>query len=316
MALDHYVSQVHLKRFYSPVLGNLMYAIRKSDLREFTPNSEAVCRIDDGNTNPFLQEERAIEEFLKDIEPKYNRAVEKLLSKNIDSECIYTIAGFVSYILTCSPTAMRLKCDPLKRTVEETTRIVDAKEGFPPPPPELAGKSLTDLLDQGLVQVEIDPKYPQAIGIVSILSLISTFGNFKWDILINGFDDNPFFTSDYPVAIEETADPRILNKIIPLAPNIAIRIHTDLEFEKGKTDFSFSRFRYNIRKISRAEVIKINLLIVRCAESLVFFRDNYQWVPNFITRNARFRINPTTREIPFGKGTVLWFTQEITKTST
>ena len=48
MPLDHYVSQVHLKNFYSPKLGELMYAIRKSDLKEFTPNSESVCRIDDG----------------------------------------------------------------------------------------------------------------------------------------------------------------------------------------------------------------------------------------------------------------------------
>ena len=29
MALDHFVSQVHLRNFYSPVLGDLMYAIRK-----------------------------------------------------------------------------------------------------------------------------------------------------------------------------------------------------------------------------------------------------------------------------------------------
>jgi len=46
-----------------------MYAIRKNDLKAFTPNSDAVCRIENGNTNPFLQEERIIEEFLKGIEP-------------------------------------------------------------------------------------------------------------------------------------------------------------------------------------------------------------------------------------------------------
>jgi hypothetical protein len=33
MALDHYVSQVHLKNFYSPAMAGLMYAIRKSDLK-------------------------------------------------------------------------------------------------------------------------------------------------------------------------------------------------------------------------------------------------------------------------------------------
>ncbi|KAA0070456.1 hypothetical protein [Tardiphaga sp. P9-11] len=72
MALDHYVSQLHLRNFYSPVLGERLYAVRKSDLKAFTPRSQDICRIDEGNRNAYLQDERAIEEFLKEIEPKYN----------------------------------------------------------------------------------------------------------------------------------------------------------------------------------------------------------------------------------------------------
>lgn len=313
MSLDHFVSQVHLKNFYSPELQNLMYAIRKSDLKQFTPNSDAVCRIENGNTNPFLQEERIIEEFLKGIEPRYNRSVEKLRTDDIDTECIYTIAGFVSYILACSPTGMRLHSSPLKSTVEETTRILDAKDGFPAPPPELGGKTLSDLIAEGTVRVEIDPKYPQAIGIASILSHTSIFGNFKWDVLINPFDDSPFFTSDYPVTIEETSDLRILNKIIPLAPDIAIRIYTNHSFDQEGADFTFSGFRRRIRKVDRSEVMKINRLIVRCAETTVFFRDNHRWVPDFVRKNAQFRINSVTRKIPHGKGIVFWFSQEISE---
>ena len=65
-----------------------MYAMRKSDLKAFTPNSKSVCRIDDGNTNAYLREDRAIEEFLKSIEPNYNTAVAKLMGDKIDSECV------------------------------------------------------------------------------------------------------------------------------------------------------------------------------------------------------------------------------------
>ena len=78
MPLDHYVPQVHLRNFYSPTLGSLMYAIRKSDLKSFTPNAQSVCRIEDGSTNLYLREDRAIEEFLRGIEPKYNPALAKL----------------------------------------------------------------------------------------------------------------------------------------------------------------------------------------------------------------------------------------------
>ena len=60
MPLDHYVSQVHLKNFYSPVLDGLMYGTRKSDLKCFRTKSQDVCRIEDGSTNAYLREDRAI----------------------------------------------------------------------------------------------------------------------------------------------------------------------------------------------------------------------------------------------------------------
>jgi hypothetical protein len=40
MPLDHYVSQVHLKNFNSVALGELMYAIRKSDLKKFVTKAQ------------------------------------------------------------------------------------------------------------------------------------------------------------------------------------------------------------------------------------------------------------------------------------
>ena len=124
--LDHYVSQVHLKKFYSPVLGERMYAIRKSDLKCFTPNSKGVCGIHDGSTNAYLREDRAIEEFLKTIEPNYNSALEKLIAGKIDGDCIYTISGFVAYVTTCSPGGMRIHSGPLKSTVEVAAAVMDA----------------------------------------------------------------------------------------------------------------------------------------------------------------------------------------------
>jgi hypothetical protein len=62
MVLDHYVSQVHLRNFYSPALGDQMYAVRKSDWKTLTSNSESVCRIDAGSTNAYLTEDRLIED--------------------------------------------------------------------------------------------------------------------------------------------------------------------------------------------------------------------------------------------------------------
>ena len=86
MPLDHYVSQVHLRKFQSPALGNRMYAIRKSNLKAFTPDSGAVCGINDGSTNAYLRENRGIEDFLRTVEPKYNAALDKLIAGEFAGE--------------------------------------------------------------------------------------------------------------------------------------------------------------------------------------------------------------------------------------
>ena len=313
MSLDHFVSQVHLKNFYSPKLGTLMYAIRKSDLKLFTPDAKSVCRIEEGNTNSYLREDRIVEEFLKSIEPRYNAALAKIVEDKIDPECIFVIAGFVAYVSTCSPAAMRIHSTPIKAVVEETARILDSKGSLRPPPPELGGKSLTEFIENRKIRISINPKFPQAIGIQIILSMTKKYGNFNWDILVNPFNDTPFFTSDFPVAIESTKNPHILNRIIPLAPYLSIRIRPNRSNVREQQDYSFSGFRRTIRKLSRSEVVEINRLIVRCAETTVFFRDNYTWVSDFIKKNACFYIENRTEKIPYKKGNLLWSTLEIRK---
>src|SRR4051812_41381536 len=108
MPLDHYVSQVHLRNFYSPLLDEQLYALHKSDMKAFQPRAQDVCRIKNGSTNPFMREARAIEEFLKTVEPNYNRALARLRSEEPDTESVYAIAGFAAYVATCSPAAARL----------------------------------------------------------------------------------------------------------------------------------------------------------------------------------------------------------------
>jgi hypothetical protein len=311
MPLDHYVPQVHLKKFYSPLLGTRMYAIRKSDLKVFTPKSADVCRIMDGSTNAYLIEDRAIEDFLKTIEPKYNGALDKLIAGEIDNTCIYTIAGFVAYVISCSPAGMRIGSEPLKNIVETTSALMEGKGLLPPPPPHLGETILTELLCDGAAKVTIDPKYPQAIGISSILKLTALFGNFKWEILHNDSDDSPFFTSDFPGSIEGTDDPRILNRIVPLSPNLALRIKPDLTLDKDRLNFSFKNFGYRRRKVGRQELIKLNCLIVRCAEDSVFYRDDYPWVRPFVTKNRHYHVEPYTQRLTTPTGILQISTQRV-----
>jgi len=50
-----------------------MYAMRKSDLKSFRSDSRSVCRIEDGSTNAYLTEERAIGEGDEDLDYLYKK---------------------------------------------------------------------------------------------------------------------------------------------------------------------------------------------------------------------------------------------------
>ncbi len=312
MALDHYVPQVHLKNFYASELGDAFYCIRKDELKLFHQSSSGVCRIEENSTNLYLKDVRAVEEFLKEIEPKYNSSVAKLKSGEIDSETIYVLAGFMAYIITCSPAGMRIQSNPLKGAVEETMKVIEKHGDFPAPPESLGRKSLSERIESG--KVKIDPKYPQGIGISSIRSMVKVFGNFRWEILLNLFNDSPFFTSDFPVVFEKTKDLRVINKVVPLTPTLAVRIRPNIELDRDKVNSEFGEFQSSTKKLSRKEVSAINRDIVRCAESIVFISKKLPWVEKFVKNNSKYRIEVKTIEIPDGKGKILWFSQEISPT--
>jgi hypothetical protein len=197
---------------------------------------------------------------------------------------------------------MRILAQPMKAVVETIAIIADEHGALPMSPEALGGRSISEILQSGDIEIEVDPKYPQAIGIQSIMKNVAAFGNFKWDILFNRFDESPFFTSDYPVAVELTNDWRVVNRILPLAPNLAVRIRPDMTIDRKRADFSFGNFGYLIREIGHSELVEINRLIVRCAEETVFYRDHFPWVENFITKNRYYRVEQITNKRRMGGG--------------
>lgn len=315
MALDHYVSQVHLKNFYASELGERMYAIRKAGLKTYQCDAYSQCRIEEGSTNPFFQEPRIIEEFLKNVEPRYNAALEKLRAGQLDAPSIFAIAGFASYVESCSPAGMRIHSVPLRKTLEATTELLERYGHLPPPPPELGGGSLTDLLNSGRVQFTIDPKYPQFIGIQTIIKRLSIWGNSWWDILINDNTESPFLTSDYPVAIEPGERLGLVNRLVPLAPNLAIRIKPDPD-EREIVDLEFQNLRIRRMRATKQQVTAVNAAVVQCAETTVYYSSGRPWIPRLVEKYADFHVEPRTMKAPYGNGHMLLSTMAISCKST
>ena len=314
MALDHYVPQVHLRNFHSPAFnGRMMYAIRKTDLKRFPTRSKDVCRIEEGNTNEYLRNSRIVEEVLRQIEPKYSVCLNKVRAKEIDQETIFSIAGFVACVIACSPTMARLGRKPIKVALETTTAMLDQSGFLPPAPDSLGGKRLPELIADGTVHIDVDAKYPQALTISNVLDSVSIFGNSSWEILLNYEPQSPFFTSDFPAAIE-VLDPNMpINRIVPLAPDVAVRIWPRVPADKRKQDFDFKDFRCVYRKVHGEKVREINRQIVQCAEDLVFFRDDHQWVEKFIARNREYWIETLVDRLPSPTGVFQLSRMRITR---
>jgi hypothetical protein len=117
----------------------------------------------------------------------------------------------------------------------------------------LGGIALTALLTGKEIGFVVDPKYPQALGISTIISRASVYGNSPWEILLNSIPECPFFTSDFPVAIEATGK-RTMNWIVPLTPDLAIRIIPDIRLSGTPPDLSFAKFTARQRTLGRAEM--------------------------------------------------------------
>jgi hypothetical protein len=188
-----------------------------------------------------------------------------------------------------------------------TATILDAQGVFPKAPEALDEKSLTELLADGTVKFEVDPK----IGVTSVAHHVSVFGNSPWEILHNGEADNTFFTSDFPVAIEVANLNTPINRIVPLAPDPAIRIIADIRLSGTKPDLSFAKFKAAPRRLKRSEICDLNRLIVRCAEDLILYRDEHEWIEAFVTKNRHYHIEPVTQQIPHGTGVLNVSTQRI-----
>jgi hypothetical protein len=75
-------------------------------------------------------------------------------------------------------------------------------------------------------------------------------------------DDTPFFTSDYPVAIEVADLNEPINKVILLAPDLAIRIRPDIRMARAAEDPTFAKFTSTKCALNRHEVVNLNRQIV------------------------------------------------------
>lgn len=301
MALDHYIPQVYLRRFNSADGIDSFYAIKRADGKTFKTKSKDVCRIEDYTTNSYFEDERIIEEFLQTIEPNINKAINSFSDKKYDVETIYTLSGLVAFIASCSPSAIRFATTMVQSNVEDMAKILDKQGKLPKLNHDGKELILSEMLKNGNVRLNIDDKYCQSLGISNVMKIQASFGNSPWEILINETSDY-YITGDYPIAIEKTNDPRIVNKIFPITPRIAIRICPDINVCDDEKDFVLNPFRYREINVGRSDVKYINKQLIIAAENMVFMKKYDSMIYSWVLKYKRKRIAQKMYKFPTQNG--------------
>lgn len=134
MARDHYISQTYLRQWGHGEDEQFVFTMRKRDQKQFEARTKDLCRIEDGSTNKYLQDPRAIEEFLKEVEPKFRDSVRCLKSVKFGHSEIFVIAGFIAYVMYFSPAGLRINQSPMTKIVAEMGRRLDRLGKIPPFP--------------------------------------------------------------------------------------------------------------------------------------------------------------------------------------
>jgi Protein of unknown function (DUF4238) len=296
VAKDHFISQVYLRNFCSDSSDKkTLHCYRKSDLKYFEPRPKDVCWISDGSTNPYFENERQIEEFLKLIEGKLNPAIDSFSKECPGLYDVFVISAFLSYFFTCSPSGGRILSSPIRETYLNAIDVLDRDNSIPM---LNGGRKLSTALNCGEIDLKVNPKFAQSFGIGNLQRLINNFGNQRWDIIFNKNTDTPFLTSDFPIVIEDMVGTQFASKMLPLTPNIAIKIYPTKKYETDSTSFyTFTEFRPSYLQISRSQAIDANRKIIRAADDMVFSNHNEHWLEKFISKNRNFRTDVETTNL-------------------
>lgn len=286
MALDHYVSQVHLKQFLQQSDAKLLLAIRKSDLSSFTPRPKDVCRTEDGSTNQYLTNNRAVEEFLKEIEPAYEPCLAKVAHGELDWKCREVFGGFLAYIQTYTPAALRMFDPTIRVMLERAAKALeDSGELEPicvPDLPDWHGKNISQLTAEGKVRFKIDLKMPQAMVTTQLLRIRQTLASSDVTVLKASGRSN-FLTSDYPSVILAHYQNKFAQRFLPISPKLGLIFHTHTSIEERK------EVRNHFVDIGERRTRNINDEIIKAAENLVFSTHRYPWLRDRVNLFKRYR---------------------------
>lgn len=307
------IAAAYLKNFLDPSLGNLLHAYNKENLEHFTPTTKNICCAQDWDTNPYFEDDRAIDQYLQVVEPKWNDGVKDIRNLLRYEEVKYFMAGYIAVLASCTPAAIRTLTHSTAEIIASSGNIIaqqmqDHPERFPgldPLPDDIFQK----IMDAGGMKAEVDPKHTHARAAENLVNTQWVFYKSEWKILDNQ-TDSPFLTSDFPVAFYyPKPQSQIPFRYIPISPRYAVMIAPSLDEEDKKhpkEEFDeFPETKTEIVSVKPRFPEILNKLTVQGAEKFVISAHDKPWIGKLVKRYKNWKMDSGTVRFPIGNGEII-----------
>ncbi len=301
---DHYVAQTYLRNFGINGQEGLVNAVRKSNMQRLDAIPvESICRKPNWSNNEYFPENpRVVEGFLGRFETEWANCVRKLSEDTCDRTTKYLMSGYLAYLRLCTPTAVRLGSSQLSSIVEDSYNKLEEKE-FAKPDSE--HRDAIKLIRQhGGIKSHINPNYPKAIGIKTLISLQKVLTTSPW-IVFKNKSSVQFLTSDNPVCLQYHST-GLADFYCPLTPKLAIVIHPIRDKDSHEGDY--------VGSLKPEGVEKMNQLLVQSAEDMIIFNE-FPKIEELVKEYQDWRVEQKTYNIPVEKGNLIIFQQRPVKYS-
>ena len=167
MAKDHYVARTYLRQFSLDGKEGFVNVIRKKNLERLEAIPvDSICYEKNGSDNHYFPDNpRVVEDYLKLYEPRWAKCVQKVSQGIYTDETKSLMAGYLAYLRTCTPTAMRLGSEGYADFVKYIYDKLEEKEYSNPD--SKYRNVIKTIRKYGGTKIEVDKKYPTAIGITN-----------------------------------------------------------------------------------------------------------------------------------------------------
>ncbi|BDV43602.1 hypothetical protein GURASL_25250 [Geotalea uraniireducens] len=297
MPSDHYVSQTYLRSFTDSNGDIFPYYKSGNVIVGKTKKTKSVCCEINGDTNEYFDNVRILDDYLRIFENVWNKNIESLEKGIIDIQIKFELAGYISYLKNCNPTAKRLGQRSISGILKPVAdNMLRREQGKIKDYSELDLADIKRCLETWGLKVEVDKMFSHAIGIEILTDMATNLCRYPWLIMRNE-TDIPFITSDNPAVMYFHNDNvQFGETVVPLTPRLAILIsptdgQTDVELDDVlKAGNPHDRFGL----VKPKYVKEFNKLIIKCAEKTVLHSCRVEWLEKLVNKYRNWQMETLT----------------------